>query len=63
MAEVTTWPSGRMRILTSRFTLRGPQSTRSMGMKYTPKVAGARTQNFVVLQVQTASRSSFPSRR
>src|SRR5258708_5206887 len=45
MAEVTTWPTGRVRILTSKFTLRGAQSTKSMGGKYTAKVIGVKTQN------------------
>jgi hypothetical protein len=60
MAEVTTWPTGRARILTSRFTLRGPQSNKSMGGKYTAKVIGVKTQNPVALQVQTYFQIQIP---
>jgi hypothetical protein len=60
MAEVTTWPTGRFRILTSRFTLRGPQSNRSMGGKYAAKVVGVKTQNPVALQVQTYFQIQIP---
>jgi hypothetical protein len=59
-AQVTTWPTGRFRILTSRFTLRGPQSKRQTGMKYTAKVIGVKTQNPVALQVQTYFQIQIP---
>ena len=60
MAEVTTWPTGRFRILTSRFTLRGPQSNKSGGGKYKAKVVGVKTQNPVALQVQTYFQIQIP---
>jgi hypothetical protein len=60
MAEVTTWPTGRARILTSRFTLRGPLSNRSGGGKYKAKVIGVKTQNPVALQVVTYFQIQIP---
>jgi hypothetical protein len=60
MAEVTTWPTGRVRILTSKFTLRGKYSNRSMGGKYPAKVIGVKTQNPVALQVQTYFQIQIP---
>src|SRR2546428_6266856 len=59
-AQVTTWPTGRFRILTSQFTLRGPLSNRQSGMKYTAKVIGVKTQNPVALQVVTYFQIQIP---
>jgi len=59
-ASVTTWPTGRVRILTSKFTLRGPQSKRYKGGKYPAKVIGVKTQNPVALQVVTYFQIQIP---
>ena len=60
MAEATTWPTGRFRILTSRFTLRGPFSNRGPGGgKYSAKVIGARTRAST-FQVQTDFQVQWP---
>jgi hypothetical protein len=59
-AAVTTFPTGRFRILTSQFTLRGPFSNRYKGGKYPAKVIGVKTQNPVALQVQTYFQIQIP---
>jgi hypothetical protein len=59
-AQVTTWPTGRFRILTSQFTLRGPFSDRYKGGKYPAKVIGVKTQNPVALQVRTYFQIQIP---
>ena len=57
----TTWPTGRFRIPTSAFTLRGPSSNRGPGgLPYTAKVIGVKTQNPVALQVQTFFQIQVP---
>jgi len=55
-AQATTWATGRFRIPTSVFTLRGPKGNPA----YTSKVIGVKTQNPVALQVQTYFRIQIP---
>ncbi len=55
-AQVSTWATGRMRIPTSAFTLRGPKGN----PMYTAKVIGVRSQNPVALQVKTDFQIQIP---
>ena len=73
-AHVSTWKSmdkagvmtsargltTRFRILTSQFTLRGPQSNRYKGGKYPAKVIGVHKENKVALQVVTYFQIQIP---
>jgi len=62
-AQVTTWNTGRFRIPSSQFTLRGPHSNRGPGgLPYSAKVIGVKTQNPVALQVQTFFQIQIPKR-
>jgi hypothetical protein len=59
-AIATTWATGRVRVPTSQFTLRGKLSNRSMGGKYSAKVIGVKNENPVALQVQTYFQIQIP---
>jgi hypothetical protein len=60
-AIVSTWPTGKFKVQTSAFTLRGPSSNRGPGgLPYTAKVAGVKTQNPVALQVETYFQIQVP---
>jgi hypothetical protein len=59
-AVATTWATGKFRIPTSQFTLRGKYSNRSMGGKYNAKVIGVKNENPVALQVQTYFQIQIP---
>ncbi len=59
-AIASTWATGRVRVPTSQFTLRGKFSNRSMGGKYNAKVIGVKNENPVALQEAFLSTFGVP---